>query len=416
MHAASRKRILFLASIAAMTSMGIDMSLPGIPWIEADLGARLGQGVLSASLFVAGFAVMPLIGGPLSDCFGRSRLLLVSLISFVVAAIGCASAPSMPVLLAFRLVQGCASGIATTLPLAIVGDSLTGDAARQTMSEISTLSGFMPIVAPALGNWVIHIGGWRLLFGAQAAFVTVLAVSALRFPESLAERSRQQLDPRNILRNYRALISEPELRVCALVFGLLFACTFCFTAVSPLVLIQRLGMSRATFALVMGINAVGSILGAATSALLSKRRVSAQRIIFAGLILTAISTAFAATLQWERFSMVWGLLPPAFLAFFGFNLAGPSLLLEALKHVPALLGSGSGLMRCIFMLMNSVASGLLGVYCARHLQYTERVSTLVMLTLAVSAAALYGWYSSRTDPIFEDFASALRKRDRLTHD
>jgi MFS transporter, DHA1 family, multidrug resistance protein len=396
-----RKRVFFLAAIAAMTSLGIDMSLPGIPGIETELGARAGLGVLSATLFVAGFAAMPLIGGPLSDSFGRVRVLLVSLVCFVIAALGCASAHSMSTLLAFRLVQGCASGIATTLPLAIVGDSLAGAAGRQAMSEISALSGLMPIVAPAFGNWAIRSGGWRLLFGAQALFVGALAVLAIRFPESLAPTARRPLDPRNVLRRYRMLISEPSLRTHALVFGLLFACTFCFTAMSPLVLIQRLGMSRTTFALVMCVNAVGSMLGAGTSALLSKHHVSAQRIVLPGLALATTSSTIAAVFQWERLSVGWGYLAAVFLAFFGFNLAGPSLLLEALQYVPTLLGSASGLMRSIFMLMNSVASGLVGIYSARHLAYTERATMLLMAALALSATALYGSYLCRTNPKFE---------------
>ena len=391
MQVMPRKRVVFLAGIAAMTSLGIDMSLPGIPGIESELGARTGQGVLSASLFVAGFAVMPLIGGPVSDSLGRTRVLLVSLVCFGLAALGCASAHSMPTLLVFRLVQGCASGIATTLPLAIVSDSLAGAAARQAMSEISTLSGLMPIVAPAFGNWAIHLGDWRFLFVAQGLFVGSLAALATRLPESLAAASRPRLDPQNVLRGYLTLISEPCLRTHAFVFGLLFACTFCFTTMSPLVLIQRHGMPRSTFALVMGINAIGSMLGAATSALLSKHHVSAQRIILAGLALATTASVVAAMFQWNGRSVDSGLLPAAFLAFFGFNLAGPSIQLQALRHVPTLVGSASGLMRCIFMLLNSAASGLLGVYCARHLANTERATTLSMVTLAASAVVLYGW-------------------------
>lgn len=391
----SRKGVLFLAAIAAMTSMGIDMTLPGIPRMELDLGVRAGQGVLSASFFVAGFAMMPLLGGPLSDCFGRSRTLILSLLAFGLAALGCASAHSMSSLLAFRLMQGCASGIATTLPLAIVGDSLSGGPARQAMSEISTLSGIMPIVAPALGNGAIHLGGWRLLFGAPAVFSLVLAFPALRFPESLAVTSRQPLNPRCTLKNYRTLLSDPTLVTCALVFGLLFACTFCFTAVSPLILIQRLGMPRAVFAFVMAINAVGSFLGAATSAFLSKCRVSAKRIIFTGLVVTTTSTIFAIAIQWTQSAPIWGFLTQVFLAFFGFNLAGPSLLLEALKYVPTLLGSGSGLMRSIFMLMNFIASGLLGAYCVRHLPSTDMATTFSMAALAASAFVLYTWHTHR---------------------
>lgn len=384
-----RQRIAFLASVAAITSLGIDMSLPGIPGIETAFGAHVGQGTLSVSFFTAGFAATPLIGGPLSDSFGRSRILTISLCAFAVAGLACASAGSLPTLFLFRLVQGCTCGIATTLPLAIVQDLLTGTAARQAMSEVSALGNLMPIVAPMLGNWAVHLGGWRTLFAVQAAIGGCVAALSFLFPDSKPAALRRPFKPLGILQSFRKLISVSTLRNCAFVYGLLFACTFCFTAVSPLILIQRLGMHGTMYSLVFALNSAGSILGGATSAILCKRHVAAHRVIYAGLLIAAISTLSALLLQLGRQPVTIALLFSVFLALFGFNLAGPSLLVEALQPVPELLGSGSGMIRCIFMLMNSTASGALGLYCSRHVEYTEKATSLSMAVLAIAAILLY---------------------------
>jgi DHA1 family bicyclomycin/chloramphenicol resistance-like MFS transporter len=372
------------------------MSLPGIPGIESGLGALAGQGTLVSSMFVAGFAATPLIGGALSDCFGRARVQATSLACFALMAFGCASATSLPALLLFRVLQGCASGIATTLPLAIVRDLWSGGDARQAMSEISMLSGFMPVLAPTLGTWAVHLAGWRLLFAAQGIFGGGVAVAAAWFPESLPVRLRQPLDLRLQLRNGWAVISEPTFRSCALVYGLLFACTFSFTAVSPLILIQRFGVHRATYALILAVNACASISGAATSTLLSRQRIAGHHIIRIGLLLVACGTLTAVVLQWSRLPVTLSLLPFVFIALFGFNLAGPSLLIEALRPVPHLLGSGSGMIRTIFMLINSLASSVLGIFCARHLQYAEKATGLAMAMLALGAVLLYARPSGRS--------------------
>jgi|GEM_PF-1097879 len=383
------QKLVFLAAIAALTSLGVDMSLPAIPAIEAALAASTGHGIMTSSLFMAGFALTPLFGGPLSDSLGRTRIMILSLAGFALAALGCALAPSLPCLLAFRFLQGCASGIATTLPLAVVGDRLTGPHARQMMSEIATLSSFMPILAPALGSSILHLQGWRALFALEAGYACLLAIVAFAMPETLPVNARQALHPLRILRNCGALLDQPILRNLALVYGLAFACTFCFTAVSPLILIQRMGLSRSTYALIFAINSAGSILGAGASAVLNRRHVQAHRIVLTGLLLVVVATTIGLLLQFRQPALPAALLPTAFVALFGFNLAGPSLLVEALRPAPHLRGSGSGLMRSIFTALNFATSTLLGVFCAQHLDLTERAAAATMASLAGAALVLY---------------------------
>jgi DHA1 family bicyclomycin/chloramphenicol resistance-like MFS transporter len=365
------------------------MSLPAIPSIEHTLAVHTGSGILASSVFMAGFALTPLFGGPLSDSLGRVRMMLISLSAFALAALGCALAPSLTILLTFRFLQGCASGIATTLPLAVVGDKLSGSRARQMMSEVSTLSSFMPIVAPALGNAALHLGGWRMLFALEAAYGCLLVGAAFALPETLPIEARQPLQPIRILRNCASLFAQPVLRNFALVYGLVFASTFCFTAVSPLILIQRMGLSRSTYALIFAINSVGSILGAATSAGLNRRNLPAHRIVLVGLWLAVLASATGLAFQFHQPGLPMALLPAAFITLFGFNLAGPSLQVEALRHAPQLLGSGSGVMRCVFTAMNFATSTLLGVFCAQHLNLTERAAAFSMASLAGSALVLY---------------------------
>jgi DHA1 family bicyclomycin/chloramphenicol resistance-like MFS transporter len=389
MQSARTQKLVYLAAVAALTSLGVDMSLPAVPSIEASLAAHTGIGVMASSLFMAGFALTPLFGGPLSDSLGRIRVLFLSLAAFALAALGCALAPSLTIFLGFRLLQGCAAGIATTLPLAIVSDRLSGSPARQMMSEINTLSSFMPLLAPALGSAALLRSGWRMLFAVEALYGCLLAALACALPESLAPAARQPLHPRRILQNCATLLTQPVLRNLALVYGMAFAATFCFTAVSPLVLIQRMGMSRSAYALIFALNSAGSILGAATSAWLNRRGLPAQHIVRAGLSLAASATTVGLLFQLHQPALPVALLPAAFLSLFGFNLAGPSLLVEALHAAPHLHGSSAGMMRSIFTALNFASSTLLGVFCAQHLNLTERAAASGMALPAGLALALY---------------------------
>src|SRR5476649_1061846 len=94
---------LLVAGISALTSLAIDMGLPAMPIIEQQFHLLPGRGALTLSVFLAGFAFTPLLGGPISDRFGRRPVLLAGLTIFAASALGCAFAPNFAILLALRI-------------------------------------------------------------------------------------------------------------------------------------------------------------------------------------------------------------------------------------------------------------------------------------------------------------------------
>src|SRR5215813_10659205 len=97
---------LLLSFLVALSSFGIDMSLPALTAMGAALHVAPAQAGLMMSLFMLGFAVAPLFYGPASDRYGRKPVVLFACILFIMGAIGCALAQSLPALLMWRVVQG----------------------------------------------------------------------------------------------------------------------------------------------------------------------------------------------------------------------------------------------------------------------------------------------------------------------
>jgi DHA1 family bicyclomycin/chloramphenicol resistance-like MFS transporter len=390
MQTQSTRFTVFLASIGALTSISIDMSLPAVPAIEHAFGVAAGRGGLTVSLFLAGYALTPLAGGPLADRFGRRPVLLTSLILFGVSALACSISPSYTMLLACRLLQGCASGVATTLPLAIVRDLLQGSQARQRISEVTTINNMMPIVAPIIGSSLMILGSWRIVFEAQAVFATAIVITLLiDFQESLPLPRRQRLHPAQVLRNYGQLMTNRTFVVYSLMYALNFACMFSFVSSSPLILMQRMGVTRSAYAVIFTVIAMGTLLGSFTSGILSRRQHSLDGMVIFGQVLMVVASAFAAALQLARIHQPIAIVIPAFLTLFGFGLTGPAITLEALEPVPALAGSGSGAQRSILMIFGSGTSGFLAAYCSRNLVHAEAATTLTMVTTALASLILY---------------------------
>lgn len=381
---------VFLASIGALTSLSIDMSLSAVPAIEREFSLAAGRGGLTLSQFLAGYAVSPLVGGPLADRFGRRPVLLISLMLFAAAALACAISPSYSTLLVFRLLQGCAAGVATSLPLAIVCDLLAGSAARQRISEVTTINNIMPLVAPVFGAWAMLLGSWRGVFGTQAVFaMAIVLLLLLDFDESLQPARRQRLHLAHIFKNYGALLTNRSFLTYSLMYALNFACIFSFISASPLILMQQMNMTRSAYTQFFSMIATGTILGSFSSGVLSRWSRPVRGLITFGLLLMLAASVTGAVLQLGHLHRPIAIMLPAFLTLFGFGLTGPAITLEALKPLPHLAGSGSGAQRSILMIFGSGASGSLAAYCAGHLAHAEAATALAMTGTSLASLMLY---------------------------
>lgn len=390
MHIESRRFTFLLACIAALTSLSIDMSLPSVPMIENNFGILAGRGGLTMSVFLAGYALTPLIGGPLSDRLGRRPVLLNSLGLFALSALACCIAPTFKMLLFFRLLQGCAAGVSTTLPLAIVSDLFEGSRARQRMSEIATINGIMPLVAPVFGSLVMSLGGWRVLFGTQAIFAAGVLLSLQQsFRESLLPERRRHLYVHALISNYLDLVHNRVFLSYALINGLGFACVFSFISASPLILMQRMGISRSLYPVLSAVIGLGGIFGSLISSILSARHISARRLITCGLSMMFVGSLAAMLIHFAGQECPTTFVPLFILTVMGFGLIAPSITIAALEPVPNLTGSGSGALRSILMIFGSGISGFLAAYCASHFGHTEMAVTLTMTATTLFAIALY---------------------------
>src|SRR5271166_4268312 len=100
----------FLGGLSAIPALAIDMALPSLGLVQADFGATQTQAAAAIAVFLAGFSTAPLAIGPLADRYGRKPVMLAGLGLFALCGLGCALAPSILALLAFRLIQGGGAG------------------------------------------------------------------------------------------------------------------------------------------------------------------------------------------------------------------------------------------------------------------------------------------------------------------
>jgi DHA1 family bicyclomycin/chloramphenicol resistance-like MFS transporter len=102
------KLVLLIGGLSMLGPLSMDLYLPALPSLTRDLGGSPSLVQLTLTACLLGLAAGQLLAGPLSDALGRRRPLFGGVAAYALASLLCALAPSVPALVAFRLIQGMA--------------------------------------------------------------------------------------------------------------------------------------------------------------------------------------------------------------------------------------------------------------------------------------------------------------------
>lgn len=349
--------ILALTLQTAVPPFATDMYTPALTQVTADLSTSASLVGLTMTTFFLGMAAGQLIGGSLSDQFGRRAPLILGGVLCTLGAIGCVLAPSITVLLVARLLQGFGGGVAAVVARSVVVDLAHGELLAQVMSIMMALGGLAPMIAPVIGGAVLTLGGtWRTVFGCLVLFGLVMTVvAAAVVPESLPRDRRRSGGLRSVLRGMGEVLAMPVFLGYALVGALSGFMMFAYIADSSYVLQGMKGVSPMAFALFFGGTALVNVL----LALVNSR---------------ALNRFEPRTLV--RFGLILGGCGVAILAL-SVPLLGVPLILTCIGFVVLMSGQA-------FVMGNASA---LAVGQARHMAGTASAAAGVLQALATSASA-----------------------------
>ena len=255
--------VLTLALQCAVPPFATDMYTPAFPQVTAELATSASLVGLTLTTFFLGMALGQLLGGPLSDQRGRRMPMIVGGLLCTAGAVGCALAPSIWFLIAFRVLQGFGGGLAAVVARAVVVDVAKGDLLAKVMSIMMALGGLAPMVAPVLGGAVLTFGGtWRTVFWFLVGFGLLMVITAIVFvPESLPPERRHGGGG---LRQFTSGLSQ-VVRIRLFVGYVLTAALSGFTmmayiANSSYVLQEQKGLQPLPFALFFASTALAQVL------------------------------------------------------------------------------------------------------------------------------------------------------------
>ena len=330
---------ILLGALTAIAPLSIDMYVPAFQTIGAELHVDTAAVQLTLAAFFVGFAAAQLLAGPIVDRFGRKRPLLTGLGIYVVGSLLCAVAPSLPLLVAGRVVAALGGAFAVVVPRAVVRDLVSGADAARMFSRLLLVMGVAPIVAPLLGGWLLTAFGWRSIFVVLAvAGCALFIATATLLPATTTSLAPSTTPP------WRGVFSDRRFVRYTLAGGSAQAAMFAYIAGSPFVLIELHGVDASDYGWFFGANAAALIVASQLNRRLlsthSPQTITRWSARVLGSIAVVVAVVGIAT------SSLWALAAALFMFLGTLGFVTPNTGAMALDGQGARAGLASAVMGC----------------------------------------------------------------------
>ncbi len=353
--------ILVLGALSTVSPFSIDMYLPAFPQIAHDLGTTQSEISFSVSGYFIGLALGQLFYGPLLDRFGRKRPLYGGLSLFVLASIGCMTARSPGLFIAFRLLQavgGCAAQVGA---VAMVRDFFPVEESAKILSLLILVLSVSPFFAPTIGGYVTTTIGWPWIFAILAAYaLLMMALLWLVLPEGHKPDPDISLRPGAVVREFLHILALPQFHTYAIGGAFAFAGLFVYVTGAPIIFIGAFHVDPRTFGLIFAAIACAFIGGSQFNIWLSRRhqdrKIFRIAVICQNVIMLAVLTG--TVFGWYGLAANVGLLL-LYLPFCG--LAYPNAAAISLAPFSKNIGSASALLGFLQMGIGALASTGVGL-------------------------------------------------------
>lgn len=283
--------VFILGTLASFGPLSLDMYLPALPQVAADLHTTASLAQLSLTFCLLGLALGQIIVGPLSDMKGRRKPLIISMVLYTLSSLLCAFSPSVAFLIIMRFIQGFTGAAGIVIARAIARDMYSGKDLTAFFSLLMLVNGAAPILAPITGGFILQFTDWSTVFIVLAGIGCLIFVAVLTaLPESLPPEKRTKGGLRETLTTFRHLLADRAFMGFAFSQAFIMTGMFAYISGSPFVLQNIYGVSAQMFSMLFAINGAGIIAATQMTGRLAKN-VDERKLFISGLLISIIGSA-----------------------------------------------------------------------------------------------------------------------------
>ncbi|ECD9628997.1 multidrug effflux MFS transporter [Salmonella enterica subsp. enterica] len=245
---------IYLILAASVSALATDMIIPALPVLQRDLGTDYATIQLTISGFLVIYALSQLMSGFAGERLGKVRILTASFIIFLAGSLVCFMAESLQMLMFGRILQAVGAGAGPVLSRAIAKDSLPPKTLKRALSDISSASAVVPLIAPLMGGIILGHFRWNAIFLVMAVFSVITIFFT---PGSLSERS----DNNNNQEPSQGTFITPEFIHGTILVSLMLSSLFCYISLSPVIFMQTFSLSTIHYSLLFSASVFLFIVG-----------------------------------------------------------------------------------------------------------------------------------------------------------
>jgi DHA1 family bicyclomycin/chloramphenicol resistance-like MFS transporter len=229
--------IALLTALAALGQFASSAYLPSMPAMEAGLGASASAVQLTMTAYLAAFAVMQLVYGPIADRFGRRPVMLWGGVLFIAGSVLCMVAPTIEMVILGRAVQAVGACAGVVASRAVTRDLFEGPELTRVTAAIAMAFSLVPAIAPLIGGGLQMLAGWHGNFAAAALFGIAVFIPVVLYLRETNQSKLERLAFGTVWAGYRTVAAHPQFRAYALTTSAVMGGLFAFLTGAPSVLV-----------------------------------------------------------------------------------------------------------------------------------------------------------------------------------
>lgn len=235
----SEQKTMFLLILTLMSTAGLvgsDVYLPMLPTIGEVLQQKPQAMQFTLGVYLFGLSIGQLIFGPLTDSFGRKKLIIIGMVLYLAGSLSCAFSTSYSQMLISRFLQALGACSGLTIGRAIVGDVYGPKEAGKIFSSIFPFVGMSPAISPVIGGFIGYYLGWQSTFIFVGLFaLTVAILTNYYLAETLLVSNRRPLHLTKIISDYPKLLINKKFIAYAAAPCAAYVAYFAYIAQSPFI-------------------------------------------------------------------------------------------------------------------------------------------------------------------------------------
>ena len=352
--------IVIVTVIHALSPLAMQIFVPALPSIRASFSATVADTQWVISGFSVALAFAMLAYGPISDRFGRRRVVLLGLSVFCIGSAISYWADSLAMLVLGRVVQAVGVAAGSTMGRAVAADVMPPEKLARAVSFMTMALVMGPMLAPVIAGYLVTAVGWRsipLLLGACSALLLLMAIRWMPETHRPEHRTPASAEPGgNVLAGKSPFLTTGFIGHLTVLVAVQVG-VYGYLSASPYLVIDMLGYEPFHFGYVFIYLTLGYLLGNAFS---GWGVLASRGLLACGILSYAIGGGLMLGLVMNGVVNIYSLVGPAVMLSFANGISQPQCMAAALSAAPTRRGAASSIVGFSQIMAGGVGFQLMG--------------------------------------------------------